>query len=183
MKKILLTLLLALPMSLMAQQKFASFAYADVLQAMPEFKTAQTELETLSNQYKTNLEDMQKEIISKMEKYEKEVNAQTPATIRDRRAQEIQDMQARYQQALQENEKAFGEAQEAKMRPIITKLQDAVNSVAREGNYVYVVDKNAAMGSGLFINDALNEDVTKKVMGKLGISAAAASTPAVVPTK
>ena len=58
------------------------------------------------------------------------------------------------------------------MQPIILRVQEAVTAVATEGNYVYIVDKTAAQSSGLFLNDALNEDVTPTIKKRLGITAA-----------
>lgn len=171
-KKILLMVLFIAPLSL-AAQKFATFDYASIMQALPDTKKATTELETLEKQYTAELQNMQKEIQTKMEKYEAEVNDKTPENIRSRRAQEIQEMQQRLQQAYEDNRKSFEEEQTKKMQPIIQKVIDAVNAVAKEGNYVYVVDKTSSQQAGLFINDALSEDVTAKVKAKLGISAAA----------
>ncbi len=176
-KKILLTILLAAPMTLLAQSKFACFNQGDIITAMPEYKAAMTELESLYAQHKTSLEEMEKEIMTKYEKFQKEAEGML-LQIRDRRAQELQDLQTRYQEAAQETEKIMSEAQEARLRPISAKLQEAVNAVAREGNYVYIVDKNGANSIGLFINEALNEDVTKLIMAKLGITATAAPAPA-----
>ena len=85
----------------------------------------------------------------------------TPENIRNRRAQEIQDLQQRYQQAAQDNEQAFDEARQKKFQPITQKVMDAVNAIAKEGNYVYIVDKNASQQAGIVINEALSEDVTK----------------------
>ena len=91
-KKLLLTLLLAAPLSLCAQ-KFAHFDYTLVVQSMPEAKTAKTELEALYKQYQTELENMQKELQTKMEKYQKEDTEATPANIRERHQQELQEME------------------------------------------------------------------------------------------
>ena len=63
------------------------------------------------------------------------------------------------------------------MQPIIQKVIDAVNAVSKEGNYVYIIDKASSQNAGIFVNTALNEDVTNKVLAKLGLSASAA-TPA-----
>jgi outer membrane protein len=60
------------------------------------------------------------------------------------------------------------------MQPIIVKLSDAINMVAKEGNYVYLFDKTAATANRIFLNEALSEDVTPLVMKKLGISATTA---------
>ena len=157
-KKILLLVLLVAPMSLAAQMKFASFDYSAIMQAMPETKQAQTELETMGKQFSDELQSMQ------------------PENIRTRRAQEIQDLQTRYEQAANDNQQAFEEARTKKLQPIMQKVLDAVNSVAKEGNYVYVDDKNASQTAGIIINEALSEDVTVKVLSKLGLSASALTT-------
>ena len=163
-KKIILAVLLAAPLTLCAQSaaKFAHFDYAAVAQAMPEYKTAMTELE-----------GMQKELQTKYEKYQKEVTDETPENIRTRRQQEIQEMGERLEQARQDNQQAFEQARVKKTQPIMQKIADTVNAIAKEGNYVYVFDQAAAANSNLFINETLSEDVTKKVMAKLGISATA----------
>lgn len=176
-KKILMLVLLAAPLSL-AAQKYAHFDYTAVMQAMPEVKTAQTELEAIGKQYSDELQNMQKELEAKYQKFQNEVNDQTPENIRTRRMQEIQDMQQRLEQANQDNQRAFNEAQQKKMQPIIQKVLDAVNAVAREGNYVYIIDTTASQAAGVFINQNLSENVTKKVMDKLGISGPIDSTAA-----
>ena len=168
-KKILIMVLFVAPLSL-AAQKFAHFDYATIMQAMPEFKKAQTEMEAIGKQYREELQNMEKEINTKIEKFQSEVTDKTPENIRNRRAQEIQQ---RYQQAAQDNEQAFDEARQKKFQPITQKVMDAVNAIAKEGNFVYIVDKNASQQAGIVINEALSEDVTKRIAAKLGISAAA----------
>lgn len=120
-KKILLMVLFIAPLGL-AAQKFATFDYATVMQAMPETKKAQTELESLNNQYRTELQNMQKEIQTKMEKYEAEINDKTPENIRTRRAQEIQEMQQRLQQAYEDNTKNFRMKRPRKCNPSSRRL-------------------------------------------------------------
>lgn len=188
-KKILIMVLFVAPLSL-AAQKFAHFDYATIMQAMPEFKKAQTEMEAIGKQYREELQNMEREINTKIEKFQSEVTDKTPENIRNRRAQEIQDLQQRYQQAAQDNEQAFDEARQKKFQPITQKVMDAVNAIAKEGNFVYIVDKNASQQAGIVINEALSEDVTKRIAAKLGISAAAltaapaaAATPAAAPAQ
>ena len=61
MKKILLLAFLVLPLSVFAQ-KFGHFNSADIIQLMPEYKTAQTELQKLQSQYEADLKTMQEEL-------------------------------------------------------------------------------------------------------------------------
>lgn len=175
-KKILMLLLLAAPLSLCAQ-KYAHFDYATVMQALPDYKKVMTELETEGKQYQTELENMQKELQTKADKYQKEDTEATPENIRTRHQQELQEMYQRLMQAQQDNEEAFAKSRQQKMQPVAQKVMDAVSAVAKEGSYVYIIDKAAAQNGGIFINEAISADVTKAVMTKLGISAAAAAAP------
>ena len=172
MKKLLLMLLFVAPLSMMAQ-KIGHFDFDGVVQAMPEFKTAQAELEAIAKNYEDDFANMQKEYQNKLEKYQKEVTAQTPANIRQRREQELMDMQQRLQQAYEDNNAAIQKEQQTRMQPILLKVTDAVNLVAKEGNFVYLIDKTAASATRIFLNEALSEDVTALVMKKLGVTATA----------
>lgn len=167
LKKILMAALMLAPMSVMAQ-KFAHYDYAAVAQAMPEYKTATTELENTGKQFQADLEEMQKEIQTRYEKYQTEVNEQTPANIRQRKEQEIMDLQERYQRAQEDNAKAFQELQQTKMQPIIARVSEAVAAVAKEGGYVYIFDKSQS-SPAFYINESLSEDITEKVRAKLGV--------------
>lgn len=172
LKKLFLLVLFIAPMSVFAQ-KFAHFDYASIVQTMPEAKKAQTELEALYKQYQNELEGMQKELQTKAEKYQKEDTDATPANIKERHQQELQEMYQRLQQAQQDNADAFQKTQTQKMQPVTQKIMNAVNAVAQEGGYVYIIDKNAAQGGGIMINESLSTDVTSAVMKKLGMSATA----------
>ena len=174
MKKILLAVLLLAPLSLSAQ-KFAHFDLQATVEAMPAYKTANTELQALGEQYQKNLEDMQKELQTKNDKYTKEAKdaeaagKPLPENILKRYTEELQTMYEKLQQAAQDNEKAFTEERSKKMQPIIQKVMDAVDAVTKEGAYVYVIDTQSAQQANIFINTSISEDVTAKVKAKLGI--------------
>lgn len=181
-KKLFLFVLFVAPLSLCAQ-KFAQFDYTSIMQAMPEAKSAQTQLETIYKQYQTEIEGMQKELQTKAEKYQKEDTDATPANIRERHQQELQDMYQRLQQAQQDNSENMQKEQSKLMQPIMQKVLNAVNTVAQEGGYVYIIDKNASQQAGVFLNDALNTDVTSLIMKKLGITASATTAKPASATK
>lgn len=181
-KKFLLMVLFVAPLSLCAQ-KFASFDYSSIMQAMPEYKTAQTELESLYKKYQEEIQSMQTELQTKAEKYQKEDTDATPTNIKERHNQELQEMYQKVQQAAQDNEQALQKAQQEKMQPIMQKVMNVVNSVAQEGSYVYIIDKTAAQSAGIVINENLSTDVTSTIMKKLGISASASKPVATTPAK
>ena len=125
---------------------------------------------------------MQKELQTKMEKYQKEDTEATPANIRERHQQELQEMYQRLQQAQQDNSDNFQAEQPKTMQPVTQKVMADVNAVAQQGGYVYIVDKNAAQGAGIVINEQLSTDVTGAIMQKLGMPESAAK-PAAAPAK
>ena len=92
--------------------------------------------------------------------------------------QELQDMYQRLQQAQQDNSENMQKEQAKKMQPIMTKVFNAVDAVAKENGYVYIIDKTASQQAGIFINESASNDATSAIMKKLGISATTAITPA-----
>ncbi|MBR1446354.1 MAG: OmpH family outer membrane protein [Alloprevotella sp.] len=167
-KKLLILALLVAPMSLCAQ-KVAHINYAEIVQLLPEFKTAQTELETLGKKYQAELEDMQKELQTKAQKYEAEDNKSTPPNIVERHNKELQEMQQKLEQAYNDNSKAFTEAQQQKLSPIERKVKDAAGVIAKESGYAFILDDNMIEQSNIVINPSLVDDITARVKAKLGL--------------
>ena len=148
-----------------AQQKFGHVNSQEIIQAMPEFSKARTEIEALTKQYEADLKSMDEELQKKGDAYEKE-QATLPANIKERREKELAEMQQKIQQSYQDNQQALAQAQQEKMNAITTKVLDAIKAVGQAGNYIYIMD----MGSGVpYISTTLSTDVTAEVKKKLGI--------------
>ena len=88
MKKLILMLLVFAPLATFAQ-KFGHLNTQEIIQAMPEFTKARTEIEALTKQYEADLKSMQDELQKKAQAYEKE-QANLPENIKQRREQELQ---------------------------------------------------------------------------------------------
>lgn len=164
MKKILIIALLLAPMSLMAQ-KFGHFNSSELVQLMPEWKTAQSELETLAKQYEDDLKRMQDELQKKSEDFQKE-QANLLDNVRQRREAELQDLYQRMQQSVQDNQQAFQKAQTEKMQAISDKVTAAVKKIGDEGGFVYIMD--VTMGIP-YISTKLSTDVTPELKKALGL--------------
>lgn len=167
-KKLILMALLCAPVSLCAQ-KFARYDFYEVMQALPAYQTAQTELQASGQRYESDLQEMQKEIQTKAEKYDKETNDQTPANIRERRQQELQEMYQKYQQAQEDNYKAFQQERDQKLQPLQERVLAAVKEIITEGGYVIAFEKSNTEAAFSVLNETLIEDITAKVKAKLGI--------------
>ena len=166
MKKIIICAICAIcGLCTATAQKFGHVNLQEVMQAMPEYTQAQTELKKLEEQYSTDLKQMQDEIQRKAEAFDKE-QATLPDNIKQRRQQELQEMYQKIQQSYQDNQQALGKAQQEKMQAITTKVLDAIKQVGQTGGYVYIME----MGAGIpYISTTLSTDVTAQVKQKLGL--------------
>jgi len=165
MKKFIICAMCAFCGIITAQaQKFGHVNTQEIIQAMPEFTKANSELEALAKQYQADLELMQKEIQSKAEAFEKE-EASLPDNIKQRRNQELQELYQKYQQNLQDNQQALAKAEQEKMSEVQAKMLKAVATVGQEGGYVFIMQQ----GSLPYISTTLSTDVTALVKAKLGL--------------
>ena len=164
MKKLFLAVMMLAPVAAFAQ-KFGHVNAQDIIQVMPEYTKARTEIEALQKQYEDDLKSMQEEMQKKAEAYEKE-QASLPANIKERREKELQDMYQKLQQSAADNQQALQKASGEKMQAITTKVVDAIKSVGQAGGYVYIMD----IASGIpYISTTLSTDVTDQVKAKLGL--------------
>jgi len=146
-------------------QKFGHVNTQEIIQAMPEFNAARTEIEQLTQQYEADLKSMQDELQKKAEAFEKE-SATLPDAIKQRREKELNELYQRIQESYQQNQQALAQAQQEKMQGIQTKVIDAIKAVGQEGGYVYIME----MGAGIpYISTTLSTDVTAQVKAKLGL--------------
>ncbi len=147
-----------------AQSKVAHINTADLVEAMPEMKAAQSQLEKLQKTYETEVKAMTKELQAKMTQYDAE--AQTKSEEENRkRIEEVQGMQnnigAYRQQALQDLQKKEVDL----FQPILEKAKAAIQKVARAQGYQYVLD--SSQGSGVILADG--KDLLADVKKELGI--------------
>jgi len=166
MKKLILCAICAIcGFTTATAQKFGHVNSQEIIQAMPEFAKARTDIEALSKQYEADLKLMQEELQKKSEAYDKD-QATLPANIKQRREQELQDMYQKIQQSYQDNQQALAKEQQEKMQAITAKVLEAIKSVGEAGGFVYIMDLTSGVP---YISTTLSTDVTAQVKAKLGI--------------
>ena len=148
-----------------AQAKFGHVNTQEIIQAMPEYNKAKTEIDALTEQYEADLKSMNDELNKKAEAFDKE-QATLPDNIKQRRQTELQEMYQKIQQSYQDNQQALQKASQEKMQAITTKVLDAIKSVGESGGYVYIMEMSAGIP---FISTTLSTDVTAQVKTKLGL--------------
>lgn len=164
-----------------AQQKIGHINSNEIIQAMPEFKSANTEFETLQKNKEAELQQMgaeyQKKITTAQELQRNRSAANSDST--DVQLQslgvQIQEIERRIQEVQQLAQEELAKKQEELFAPIFQKANTAVQSVAKEQGYAYVFD---------IANSAIpyfqgGDDLTAAVKTKLGITnSAPAAAPA-----
>lgn len=164
LKKLFLALMLVIPMGMYAQ-KFGHVNSSAIIPLMPEYTTAQTELQSLQKQYEDEIKRMQDELNKKGEEFEAQ-KATLPANIAERREKELQDLFNRMNSYYQEGQQHMQRATDEKMAAISDKLKKAIKEVGDAGGFVYILDTTGAVP---YISETLSTDVTETVKAKLGI--------------
>lgn len=163
MKKLILLLLALAPLSVFAQ-KFGVVNQGDIVQAMPEYTKAQTDLQAESKVFEDELKRMQDELQKKAEAFDKE-QASLPDAIKARRQNELQEMYQKIQQYNQDASQSLQQSEQTKMAEISEKLSKAIDEVGQSGGFTCIFME----GSMPFISKTQCTDVTAQVKAKLGL--------------
>jgi outer membrane protein len=164
-KKIALILLLIAPMSLFAQ-KFGHIKSQEILTAMPEYTKAQTDIQTMQQQYENEMKVAQEDFQKKFTAFQQE-QANLPKNILERRQNELQQLNERAMQMAQDAQRELEKSWMEMLQPIAKKIDDAIKAVGQEGGYVYIFDLNSTQIP--YVSETLSTDVTSIVKSKLGI--------------
>ena len=162
MKKFIVMLMLCAPMAVFAQQKFGHVNAQEILTSMPEYSIANGEIEAKAKEFQNEMQEMQNEFQRKAEEYDK-AKATMPQTKQQETEQELQNLYQKLQMANQDYQQQLQKLQQEKQQPLYTKLMNAIATVGKTGNYVYIMD----IATALYTNDAISEDVTAKVKAEL----------------
>ena len=168
MKRVLLAIALTLGLAgnAVAQQKVGHINVDELLSIMPETKAAEADLQTYAGQLDSDAKAMQEEYYTKLQNAQ--ANADTWTQLRLQKEQE--ELQAMGDRIMAFNQSAQQELQQKQMDlmlPIIEKAQEAVNKVAKEGGFTYIMDASASKAVLIYVDGG--EDVMPLVKAELGI--------------
>jgi outer membrane protein len=174
MKKIMIVLgLLYAGNQVNAQQKIGYINSEELIMAMPEAKKADADITAYAKTFQDQLQAMQKELETKYKAYEAGVKTMTEA-MKDVKEKELTDLQNRIQSVQQGAEEKIAAKRQDMLKPITEKADAAIQSVAKEKGYAYILDANA----GGIIYALPTDNILADVKTKLGIKDAPATSPA-----
>ncbi len=147
-----------------AQSKIAHIDVTQLLSAMPEMKSAEAELKKLSETYNADIESSITELRNKSTMYQNEAESKSKEE-NEKRAIELQGAQKTIGEAQQTAQRELQKKQQELFAPISDKAKAAIEKVANEQGYDYVIDSQA--GGGLIV--ANGKDLLPDVKKELGI--------------
>lgn len=136
---------------------------------LPEFKKMESELKThgaqLENQMKAKYDDYQ----AKLKAYQG-LPATTPDAIKSDKERELAALQENMQKFQQDAQSSYTKKQTDLMDPIFKKIGKAIEEVAKENGYSFIISPQLANGGDilLFTDDKFN--ISDLVLKKLGVT-------------
>ncbi|HEX8298174.1 MAG TPA: OmpH family outer membrane protein [Rubricoccaceae bacterium] len=172
---------LAAPVS--AQQKLAFVDSERILALMPEYRTAQQDIDRLAGQWQAEVDAVGREA----ETLQADYAARELLYTAEERTRGLADIAARRQSAEALRRRYFGpegelfREQQSRLRPVQERLLVAIETVAADGDYDFIFDRS---GEYVFLYARPRNDLTDRVLDALGLTvgpggvrAPAAETP------
>ena len=170
MKKIFLLLVFCLTNLLVANaQRFALIDMEYIMESIPEYQKASTQLEKLSQQYQKEIEAKAKEAENLYKAYQ-----QTSSTLSDKqRTQKEEAIIAKEKEKTELKMKYFGpegemaKKQDELISPIEDRVYEAVKQISLQRGYDAVIDRASAT-SIIFASPSI--DISNEILSILGYS-------------
>ena len=164
MKKFIVSMLLLLPLCLVAQEiKIAIVNTGEIFNIMPEVDALENETVTMRQQYQNEMKVMEDEFNRKYEDLVAQSDSLTD-NIRQLRVQEIEGIRSRLENFAPMAQEAIQKKQEELFAPIQEKVMKAIDSVGEENGYTCIMNPQVLLYKGKGVIDA-----TDKVKAKLGL--------------
>ncbi|MBQ7823864.1 MAG: OmpH family outer membrane protein [Bacteroidaceae bacterium] len=169
MKKVVLALMLACAYAFSANaQKYALIDMEYILENIPEYKAANTQIETKAKAWQSEVETMMKQVQDMYKDYQNAKNLSAQAQNQKEEAilkkeKEVQDLRQKY----------FGQdgelmkMRELLIKPIQDNIYEAVKAISLEQDYKMVIDR-ASDQAIIFASPDI--DISDDVLQRLGYS-------------
>jgi outer membrane protein len=160
--------LLSWGLQLLPAQKVGYVDTQALLERMPEYKAAEQEIERLTQQWQKEIED----IYARVEQLFQQYREQEPLMSPEMKRRKQDEIEAEERKARELQRKRFGpngdlfKQREEKMKPILDRLNQAIQAVAQEKKFSIVLDRSAGTNI-LYAEPAY--DLTDAVAAKLGL--------------
>lgn len=145
--------------------------YADIdyiFTQMPESKQIDSELKSLQTQLKNQIDGKYQEFQKKLQDYNANLNNMIDA-VKANTERELQQMQQNIEKLQQDAQVTVQNKNTALMEPVFTKVGKAIEDVAKENGYTFILNQQIGGLDVILYGDEKN-DVSDLVLKKLGVT-------------
>jgi outer membrane protein len=147
--------------------KFGHINSDELIQALPEFDSANVKLEKYRKDLINALELMTVELNNKSDVYNKESKNYTDI-VKQTKEQELVDMNKRIQEFQSNAQQQLQQKQGELFQPIMAKVDKAIKEVGKENGFVYIF--SIGQGSSLlFFDETKSTNIMPLAKAKLGL--------------
>ena len=164
MKRIIIIAAMALMSVSAFAQKFAYVDFNELVMLVPEMDAARATLEENSKTNEEILMSMYEEYQTKMQQYEQKAATWTQS-VREIKEKEIMEIQSRLEQTQQSLQQEIQQLQQQLQAPIIEKVNNVVNELAKTHGVAAVFEKT----SFLYVDETQKLDLTPEARTVLNI--------------
>lgn len=165
MKKIVLFAAMAfVSVTGFAQNKFAHVNFNELVYLMPEMDTARETMNASQKEASDTYQAMVDEFQTKYQQYQQKASTWTQA-IRESKEKELTEINQRIEEFNQSIQQELAQQQQELLAPIQQKAQEAVQKLAKEGGYIFVLD----VSTFLYIDENQSVDLTPAARRALNI--------------
>jgi outer membrane protein len=168
MRKLTLLFLLLLATATFTQaQKYGHLNLGNLVASLPETKAADTEVSNFSEQLQTRGEEMATKFRTDYLNLLKDIQAGTLSPVQQQEREKGLEQQQTALQAFElDAQQKVAAKREEVLKPILDKVQAAIESVAKEQGYTMVFD-TSVFNAILHVEEA--DDLMDEVKAKLGV--------------
>ncbi|GAB2766361.1 hypothetical protein GCM10027275_05200 [Rhabdobacter roseus] len=146
-----------------------------ILEALPDSKKMQNELEVTKAQLDKALQDKYKEFQEKLDIYNKGANNMSDV-IRADKEKELQNLQTSIQEFQRNSEQSFQNKYQQLLQPVLAKINDAIQAVGKENGFLYILDSGSGGGSPTILYVGSEDyNATDLILKKMGVDPKAAA--------
>lgn len=155
-------------LTLQAQSVRIGFTRIDyIISQMPESKQVESQLTIQQTQVESEVKRLQKEFDEKYAAYQK-TGSQLTETVRKDRETELQNLQTRIQEFSRSAQESLQKKYKQLISPILSKVQQAIDTVAKQSGYHFILNVGAG-GSSDVLYASEENNITDLVIKQLGI--------------
>lgn len=166
----LFCILMLMPFYIQAQnnQKIGHADWEYIFSHMPEFKQIENELKTYELQLQNQLKSKSQELEAKYASYQS-LPANTPETIRKDKESELAYLQDNLEKFRRDAQTSIQQKQNELVTPVFTKVGQAIEAVATENGYSYIINPQMMGGGDVLLFTDQKYNISNLVLKKLGV--------------